>query len=45
MSIKQSSHFRYGAIRNSSVEILDEDPVLKTKFFPSTSLDANRKQD
>ena len=46
MSVNQSSHFRYGAFTNSSLEIFDEVPVLETisssytqKVFPSTSLD------
>ena len=42
----QSSHFRYGAFTNSSLEIFDKVPVLETiissytqEVFPSTSLD------
>ena len=46
MSVNQSSHFRYGAFTNSSLEIFDKVPVLETiissytkEIFPSTSLD------
>ena len=45
MSVNQSSHFRYGAFTNSSLEIFDKVPVLETimsytqEVFPSTSPD------
>ena len=47
MSVNQSSHFRYGAFTNSSLEIfVKKVPVLETimssytqEVFPSTSLD------
>ena len=42
MSVNQSSHFRYGAFTNSSLEIFDKVPVLETimssytqEVFPS----------
>ena len=46
MSVNLSSHFRYGAFKNSSLEIFDKIPVLETiissyipEVIPSTSLD------
>ena len=30
MSLNQSSHFRYGAFTNSTMEIFDKAPVLET---------------
>ena len=46
MSVNQSSHFRYGAFTNSSLEFFDKVLVLETimssytqEVFPSTSLD------
>ena len=49
MSIHQGSPLRFGAFPNSSLEIFDKTPILKTilssyaqKVFPSTSL--NGKQ-
>ena len=46
MSGNQSSHFRYGAFTNFSLQIFDKVPVLETimssytqEVFPSTSLD------
>ena len=46
MSINQSSQFRYGAFKYSSLEIFDKIPILETisssytqELFPNTSLD------
>ena len=46
MSVNQSSHFRYGAFTNSSLDIFGKVPVFETiissylqEVFPSTSLD------
>ena len=46
MSMKQSSHFRYGAFKNSSLENFVKVPILEIinssytqEVFPRTSLD------